>query len=141
MLPDKPSDPRVSWYGSFLPIFLLIPTLWSFYGDVINKHSCNIGDLIVIGHYFCSYFRSIFQPNFTSHSLPHLSPSYLSCYVFLFMPFTLMNRQQEHNLIGLLVTNYLIYWATDIPKQSYCGSSSTQSCAGASSTTTEHCRT
>ena len=42
-----------------------------------------------------------FQSNFTSHSLPHLSPLCLFFVMFLlFMPFMLTNRQQEHDLIG-----------------------------------------
>ena len=37
----------------------------------------------------------------------------------------------------VLVTKQLVYWATDILKQSCCGSSSPGSCAGTSSTATE----
>ena len=41
-----------------------------------------------------------FQPNFTSHSLPHLSPLCLSFLFHLFYAFMLTNRRQEPNLIG-----------------------------------------
>ena len=75
----------------------------------------------VIGCYFCSYFLVHFQSNLTSHSLPHLSLSCLSPYVYLFMSFTLTNRRQEHDLIVQLVTEQLDYGATDIPKQSSLG--------------------
>ena len=56
--------------------------------------------LIVIGHYFCSYFSSIFNP--TSLHIPYptfLLYAYL-CYVLSFMLFMLTNRQQEHDSIG-----------------------------------------
>ena len=97
--------------------------------------------VIVIGHYFHLYFLSIFNP--TSPYIPY--PTFL-LYVYLhyvfffsfFMSFTLMNKQQEHNSIVQLVTEQLVYWATNIPKQSCCGSSSPGSCAGTSSTATKH---
>ena len=54
----------------------------------------------VIGHYFCSYFSSIFDP--TSLHIPY--PTFLHhvylCYVYPFMSFTLTNGQQEHKSIG-----------------------------------------
>ena len=49
------------------------------------------------------------------------------------------SRTDDKNTIRLVRpdTEQLVYWATDIPKQSCCGSSSPGSCAGTSSATTE----
>ena len=92
---------------------------------------------IVIGHYFSLVFFCPFsiQLHFTflTTFLPHAYPGY----VYPLMLHLLTNRRQEHNSIGLLVTEQLVYWATDIPKQSCCGSSSPGSCAGTSSAATE----
>ena len=54
-----------------------------------------------------------------------------------FYAFMLTNRRQEHIRLVLPDTEQLVYWATDIPKQSCCGSSSPGSCAGTSSAATE----
>ena len=78
------------------------------------------------------------QSNFTSHSLPTFLPYTCLCYVYPLMLFMLTTNDKEPDLIEQLVTEQLIYWATDIPKQSGCGSSSPRSCAGTSSATTEH---
>ena len=50
----------------------------------------------------------------------------------------LTNRRQEHIQLVKPDTEQLVYWATNIPKQSCCGSSSPGSCAGTSSAATEH---
>ena len=93
--------------------------------------------VLVIGHYFCSYFSSISDPTSLHIPYPTFLPYDYLCYVlFSLCPHT-HDRQQEHIRLVLLVTEQLIYWATDIPKQSCCGSSSTRSCAGTSSAATE----
>ena len=55
---------------------------------------------IAIRHYFCSYFLSIVDPT----SLHILYPPFSFMIIFVmflsFMPFTLMNRRQEHDSIG-----------------------------------------
>ena len=66
----------------------------------------------VIGHYFCSCFSSIFDPT----SLHIHYPSFPLMFIF--------DNKNTIQLV-LLVTKQLVYWATDIPKQSCCGSSST----------------
>ena len=86
---------------------------------------------------FLLIFFVHFQPNFTSHSLPHLSPLCLSLLCLCPCLSRSRTRQQEHNSIVPLDTEQLVYWATDIPKQSCCGSSSPGSCAGTSSAATE----
>ena len=68
-------------------------------------HSGVVGNEVadVIRHYFCSYFSSISDP--TSLHIPY--PTFL-LYAYLgyvhplmpFMPYTLTNKRQEHNLIG-----------------------------------------
>ena len=78
-----------------------------------------------------------FRPNFTPHSLPHLSPLCLSSLCSSFYAFhTHEQTTRTHSLVRL-DTEQLVYWATDIPKQSSCGSSSPGSCAGTSSAATE----
>ena len=54
----------------------------------------------VIGHYFCSYFSSIFNPTSLHIPYPTFFPHVYPCYVYPLMLFTLTNRRQEHNLIG-----------------------------------------
>ena len=56
--------------------------------------------LLVIGHYFCSYFSSIFNP--TSLHIPYPTfPLYAYfCYVLFFHAFHAHDRRQEHDLIG-----------------------------------------
>ena len=78
-----------------------------------------------------------FRPNFTSHSLPHFSPLCLSLLCFSPYAFTLTTNNKNTIRLVQLVTEQLVYWATDILKQSCCGSSSPRSCAGTSSAATE----
>ena len=91
----------------------------------------------VIRRYFYSYFSSIFDP--TSLHIPY--PTFLP-YAFLVMFIPLCSSRSQTNdkntiRLVLLVTEQLVYWATDIPKQSCCGSPSPGSCAGTSSAATE----
>ena len=90
---------------------------------------------------FLVIFFVHFRPNFTSHSLPHLSPS---CLFLLcsppYAPYVFHAHEQTTRMHFRLVlpdTEQLVYWATNIPKQSCGGSPSPGSCAGASSATTE----
>ena len=90
--------------------------------------------LSVIGHYFHSYFLSIFNPT----SITFLTPSFplmLIFFMFLFLCLIHAHKQmtRTHPLVQL-VTDNLIYLATDILKQSH-SSSPTQSCAGTLSAT------
>ena len=87
---------------------------------------------------FLLLFFIHFRPNFASHSLPIFSSLCLPLLCFLSLCLS-CSRTDDKNTIQLvlLVTKQLVYWTTDIPKQSCCGSSSTQSCAGTSSTATE----
>ena len=84
-------------------------------------------------------FAHIFCPFLTQLHIPYPTFLLYVCPYYAFTPyaFTLTNRRQEHDLIGTLVTEQLVYWATNILKQSCCGSSSSRSCTGTSSTTTE----
>ena len=73
-------------------------------GVVVARHeveTCGLScKLLVIGHYFCLYFLSIFDP--TSLHIPYTTfflYVYL-CYALPLMSFMLTNRQQEHDLIG-----------------------------------------
>ena len=87
------------------------------------------------------FFARIFHPfstqlHFTFLTLPFLPYAY-PCYV---IPLMLSHSQTDNkNTIRLVLpdTEQLIYWATDIPKQSCCGSSSPGSCTGTSSAATE----
>ena len=84
---------------------------------------------------FLLLFFVHFRPNFTSHSLPYFSPLCL-------LPLCFSRSQtDDKNMIRLvqLVTEQLVYWTTEISKQSCCGSSSPGSCTGTSSTATECC--
>ena len=56
--------------------------------------------LLVIGHYFCSYFSSIFNPTSLHIPYPTFPPYGHLCYVPFSMSFMLTNRQQEYNSIG-----------------------------------------
>ena len=86
---------------------------------------------------FCLYFSSIFDP--TSLHIPY--PTFSLMFSLAMFSFLMLSHSQtdDKNTIQLvlLVTEQLVYWATDIPKQSCCGSSSPGSCAGTSSTATE----
>ena len=100
-------------------------------------YSKNILKIFVIRRYFCSYFLSIFDP-----TSPHiLYPAFLlhayPCYVYYFM--LSHSWTDDKNSIQLVWpdTERLVYWATNIPKQSCCGSSSPGSCTGTSSAATE----
>ena len=96
----------------------------------------------VIGHYFCTYFLSIFDP--TSLHIPYPTPfslmliSTMLVSSMLYMPSR--SRTNDKNTIQLVQpdTELFDYWATDILKQSCCGSPSPGSCAGTSSAATEH---
>ena len=72
---------------------------------------------------------------FTFLTLPFSPIIFLLCFFSSY--FHAHDRRQEHIRL-VLVTEQLVYWTTDIPKQSCCGSSSPRSCAGTSSATTEH---
>ena len=87
---------------------------------------------------FLLIFFVHFQPNFTSHSLSHLSPSCLS--LLCLSPYAFHTHEQttRTHLIVLPDTEQLVYWTTDIPKQPCCGPSSPGSCAGTSSAATEY---
>ena len=50
---------------------------------------------IVIGHYFCSYFLSIFDPTSLHIPYPTFPPYVYPCYVYSLMLFTLTNRRQR----------------------------------------------
>ena len=92
----------------------------------------------VIRHYFCSYFSSIFNP--TSLHIPYPTFSFLMSifiYVHPFMPSHSQTDDKNTIRLALPDTKQLVYWATDIPKQSCCGSPSPGSCAGTSSAATE----
>ena len=83
--------------------------------------------------FFCPF---LIQLHFT-----FLDPPFSFMFIFIIFPpyaFTLTNRRQEHDLIVQLVTKQLVYWTTNILKQSCCGSPSPGSCTGTSSATTEH---
>ena len=60
-------------------------------------------ETVVIGHYFCSYFSSIFNPTSlhipypTPFSLMSISAMFTSYMLYAFM---LTNRRQEHDSIG-----------------------------------------
>ena len=84
-------------------------------------------------HIFCPFF----DPTSFYFPYPTFLPYVFPCYVFPFYAFTLTNRRQEHIQLVQLVTEQLVYWATNILKQSCCGSSSPGSCAGTSSAATE----
>ena len=96
---------------------------------------------IVIGHYFCLYFSSIFNP--TSFHIPYPTPFFLMFISTMLTPLCplclLHSRTNDKNTIRLVRpdTEQLDYWATNIPKQSCCGSLSPGSCAGTSSAATE----
>ena len=83
--------------------------------------------MYVIGRYFCSYFR----PFSTQFHSTFLTPPFPLCFT--------RSQTNDKNAIQLVQpdTEQLVYWATDIPKQSCCGSSSPGSCAGTSSAATE----
>ena len=87
---------------------------------------------------FCLYF----DPFSTQLHFTFLTPPFF--FMFILIMFVLLclssSRTDDKNMIQLvqLVTEQLVYWATDIPKQSCCGSSSTRSCTGTSSAATEH---
>ena len=68
--------------------------------QVLPSHQNISGRMIVIGHYFHSYFLSIFDP--TSLHIPYSLFSLMLTLVmfFLFYAFTLTNGRQERNLIG-----------------------------------------
>ena len=85
------------------------------------------------------FVAPIFGPFFEPTSLhvpypPFFFMSISLCFSFYAL-FTLMNKWQHFQLYNWSLDN-LIYWVTDIPKQSCCGSSP-GSCAGTSSTATE----
>ena len=85
-------------------------------------------------------FAPIFHPFLTQIHSMFLTPPFslmLILVMFFLYAFTLMNKWQEHIRLVLLVTKQPVYWATNIPKQSCCSSSSPGSCAGTSSATTE----
>ena len=87
---------------------------------------------------FLLQFSSIFNP--TSHHIPYPTfPLHVTFAMFLSLCLS-HSRTDNKNTIQLvqLVTEQLVYWVTDIPKQSCCGSSSTRSCTGTSSAATKH---
>ena len=130
-----PNDQRTSYNsGSSTSCLWVIPQ--SKCRVVIIAPKCHMSSDTIFARIFVH-----FQPNFTSHSLPHL---------FSLMPISTMfnssmllclhaHKPNDKNTIRLVRpdTKQLVYWATDIPKQSCCGSSSPGSCAGTSSAATE----
>ena len=91
----------------------------------------------VIGHYFHSYFLSIFDP--TSLHIPYPSFSLMLVLDMFLLSMLSHSRTDDKNTFQLVLLDaeQLVYWATDIPKQSCCGSSPPRSCAGTSSAATE----
>ena len=51
--------------------------------------------------FLLTFFFVHFRPNFTSHSLPHLSPLCLSLLCYSPYAFMLTKEQQEHDSIGI----------------------------------------
>ena len=92
----------------------------------------------VIRHYFCSYFCPFSnQLHSTFLNPPFTLMLILLCFVSLCFHAheqTTRTRFDWYNWSP----NKLIYWVTDILKQSCCGPSSSGSCAGTSSAATEH---
>ena len=91
----------------------------------------------VIGHYFHTHFSSIFDP--TSFHIPCLifPLMFILVMIFPFMPSHSQTDDKDTTRLVQPGTEQLVYWATNILKQSCCGSSSPGSCAGTSSAATE----
>ena len=96
--------------------------------------SCSMSSDTIFACIFCPFST---QPHFTFFTPPFSLMFILAIFLFFMLSHS---RTDDKNTIQLVqpVTKQPIYWATNIPKQSCCGSSSTQSCAGTSSATTKH---
>ena len=98
-----------------------------------TKFQCQLSSDAIFACIFCPFST---QLHFTLLTPPFsliLSSLYSSFYAFH------AHKTDDKNTIRLIrpATKQLVYWATDIPKQSCIGSSSPGSCAGTSSTTTK----
>ena len=124
----------------YCEIVILIASQWLSYFD-----ACGLGTKWMAGLLWVSsdtIFARIFRLFLTQLHFTFLTPPFSLMLIFVMLiPLMLScSRTDDKNTIRLvqLVTEQLIYWATDILKQSCCGSSSPGSCAGTSSAATEH---
>ena len=118
-----------------------VPESWSGCNSITSASQDQVGTtLLTTCHWtlFLLVFSIHFRPNFTSHSLPNLSPLCLSLIYSALYAFTLTTNNKNTIRLVLLVIEQLIYWTINIPKQSCCGSSSPGSCTGTSSAATKH---
>ena len=86
-------------------------------------------------------FACIFRPFSTQLHFTFLTPPFSFMLTFVMFVFLCLSRLRTggKNTIRLVLpdTEQLVYWTTNIPKQSCCGSSSPGSCTGTSSAATK----
>ena len=133
-------DIKIDCSGPYLPVISQSCSCHKRDHSSCQEHDIPIGERDTMS--LDTIFTPIFSPISTQLHSTFLNQTFLfyayRCHVPLLIPSC--SRTNNKNMIQLvqLVARQLIYWATDILKQSCCGSSSPGSCAGTSSAATEH---